>query len=233
VVLRKYRGRALLTVTGGCAVHCRYCFRRHLHLASCGIDGERLAAALDALGSEEALEEVILSGGDPLLVDDDRLAELARRIAELPRVRRLRVHTRLPVMVPGRVTDELLAWLTGTRLQPVVVLHVNHRQELDETTAAAVAELRRVGVTVLNQSVLLRGVNDSVRALCELSTALFEVGVLPYYLHMLDRVQGAAHFEVGEARARELLTGVRARLSGYLVPRLVREIPGEPAKTPL
>ncbi len=232
-VLHKYRGRALLLVTGACAVHCRYCFRRHFPYAEQALSAAHLAAALDHLRGDPDLREVILSGGDPLTLTDDRLGELAAALAAVPHLRRLRVHTRLPVVLPERVDDALLAWLTGTRLAPVVVLHANHAQEIDAAVAAAVGRLRQRGVTVLNQAVLLAGVNDGVEALAALSERLFAAGALPYYLHQLDPVAGAAHFAVPDAVARRLHRDLAARLPGYLLPRLVREVPGEPAKRPL
>lgn len=255
-MLRKYRGRALLVVTGACAVHCRYCFRRHFPYAenrpvppagrAGGLRSDGRAGwgeALDALAADPTVEEVILSGGDPLAVADDRLAELARGIAEIPHVHRLRVHSRNPIVLPERIDDRLLAWLApaagpasgraGRRLDPVMVVHANHAREIDASVVAALGRLRAAGVTLLNQSVLLAGVNDSVGALEDLSRALFGAGVLPYYLHLLDRVAGAAHFDVPEDRARELVGELSARLSGYLVPKLVREVPGAPAKVPV
>ncbi|RMD78922.1 MAG: EF-P beta-lysylation protein EpmB [Gammaproteobacteria bacterium] len=226
-LLRKYRGRALLVLTGACAVHCRYCFRRHFPYGERALD---LEAALAALARDSELEEVILSGGDPLVWDDGRLGALAARLARLPGLRRLRLHTRLPVVLPQRVDEALLAWLEATPLQAVMVIHCNHPREVDAGVRAALGRLRQAGVTLLNQAVLLRGVNDSVEALAGLSEALFEAGVLPYYLHLLDRVAGAAHFEVPEGEALRLVAGLRARLPGYLVPRLARERPGAPAK---
>jgi EF-P beta-lysylation protein EpmB len=231
-LLHKYRGRALLLVTGACAIHCRYCFRRAFPYGE-SVGSARLDAAVDALAAQPDIDEVILSGGDPLSLRDDRLATLARRLAAIPHLRRLRVHTRLPVTIPSRVTPSLIDWLTGTRLQPVMVVHVNHPQELDASVADGLAGLRSAGVPLLNQAVLLRGVNDDQASLTALSTRLFEVGVLPYYLHLLDRVRGAAHFAVSARRARALLAGLRATLPGYLVPKLVREIAGQPSKTPL
>lgn len=228
-LLHKYEGRALLVATGACAVDCRYCFRRRFPYAEEAGGGD-FEAALAYLAGDSSIEEVILSGGDPLLLSDRVLGDLARRLAAIPQLRRLRVHSRTPVVLPERVDADLLAWLAGTRLSPVLVLHANHAREIDAGVAAAMAELRGAGVTLLNQSVLLRGVNDSVEALCDLSRALFEAGVLPYYLHLLDRVAGAAHFEVEEGEARRLVGEVAARLPGYLVPRLVREVPGAPAK---
>lgn len=232
-VLHKYRGRALLLVTGACGIHCRYCFRRHFPYAEHARWGGGWRRALDWLAASPEIEEVILSGGDPLVADDDKLAELASGLAGIPHLRRLRVHTRMPVIVPERVDAALLGWLGGGRLQAVVVLHANHGREIDGAVAAAVSRLREVGATVLNQAVLLAGVNDSVEAQCELSRALFAAGAMPYYLHLLDRVSGAAHFEVSERRARELLRGVMAELPGYLVPRLVREVAGAPSKVPI
>ena len=182
---------------------------------------------------DASISEVILSGGDPLSLSTPKLAELTGALADIGHVRRLRIHTRLPVVLPERVDTELLAWLGGLRFQRVVVLHANHANELDGSVAAACADLREAGATVLNQSVLLRAVNDDVDALQALSERLFECGVLPYYLHQLDRVQGAAHFEIADARALALVTELAARVPGYLVPRLVREVAGAPAKMPL
>ncbi len=231
-VLHKYHGRVLLTATGACAVHCRYCFRRHFpyNEANAAIDHWR--AALAHVAADPAVSEVILSGGDPLMLSDRRLAELTKELQALAQIRRLRIHTRLPVVLPERVDDGLLGWLTGLQLQTVIVVHANHPREIDASVRAALAHLRCAGVTVLNQSVLLRGVNDSAETLAVLSEALFAAGVLPYYLHMLDKVQGAAHFAVADDVARKILLQLRARLPGYLVPRLVRELPGRDAKTP-
>jgi len=231
-LLHKYRGRALLVVTGACAVHCRYCFRRHFPYDG-HVGTDRWTAALEHLAANPTVTEVILSGGDPLVVTDRKLAALARQIAGIEHVRRLRVHTRLPVVLPERVDADLLAWLTGTRLRSVVVVHANHPREIDAPVTAALRRLVDAGVTVLNQAVLLAGVNDDEEALVELSERLFEASVLPYYLHALDRVEGAAHFEVPEERARQLVQGLAARLPGYLVPRWVRELEGAPAKVPL
>ena len=232
-VLHKYRGRALLVVTGACAVHCRYCFRRHFPYGEHSGKADGWQRAIAHVAADRSIEEVILSGGDPLAVSDERLAPLAEALGAIPHLKRLRVHTRLPVVLPQRVDERLLSWLGGSRLAPVVVLHANCAQELDASVAAAAGRLRDAGVTVLNQAVLLAGVNDSVAALVELSRSLFACGVLPYYLHLLDRVAGAAHFEVPESRARELMRGVREELPGYLVPQLVREVPGAPSKLPV
>lgn len=232
-LLHKYRGRVLLLVTGACGIHCRYCFRRHFPYGEHTPRGDGWRPALEWLAANTGVEEVILSGGDPLAVTDEKLARLVEALAAIPHLRRLRVHTRMPVVLPERVDDALASWLGGTRLSKVVVLHANHAQEIDGAVSAAIARLRAAGAAVLNQAVLLAAVNDSVAAQCELSRTLFDAGALPYYLHLLDRVAGAAHFEVPEARARELLHGVMAELPGYLVPRLVREVPGAPFKVPL
>ncbi len=229
-LIHKYRGRVLLLVTGNCAVHCRYCFRRHFPYGDNQNSRGEWEEALAYVAADTDIREVILSGGDPLLAADRYLGELVARIAAIPHVRRLRIHTRLPVVIPQRVTPDLLAAIHHDRLQTVVVIHCNHANEIDGAVCDAMGSLAGAGITLLNQSVLLAGVNDSVDTLCGLSERLFEAGVLPYYLHLLDPVQGAAHFDVPETRARELMAEVSARLPGYLVPRLVREVAGGEAK---
>jgi EF-P beta-lysylation protein EpmB len=220
----------LIVATGACAVHCRYCFRRHFPYAEHHAMGEGWQAALDCLAADPGIAELILSGGDPLTLPDARLAELARSAAGLPQLRRLRLHTRLPIVLPQRVDEALVGWLGAIPLPTVVVVHANHANEIDDDVRRALAVLRATGASLLNQSVLLAGVNDSAEALAGLSEALFDAGVLPYYLHLLDPVAGAAHFEVAEDAARGLLAEVTSRLPGYLVPKLVREVPGAPAK---
>jgi EF-P beta-lysylation protein EpmB len=232
-VLHKYDGRALLVATGSCAVHCRYCFRRHFPYGEQTAAAGQWREALDYLRRDASIAEVLLSGGDPLSLSTAKLAEFTDGLRAIPHVRRLRLHTRLPIVLPERVDAGLVAWLRSLPWPVVVVVHANHAQEIDGTVAAALARLREAGATVLNQSVLLRGVNDDADALAALSEALFAAGALPYYLHQLDRVEGAAHFEVDDGRARALHAALQARLPGYLVPRLVREVPGAPAKTPL
>ncbi|AMX01446.1 EF-P beta-lysylation protein EpmB [Microbulbifer thermotolerans] len=232
-VVHKYRGRLLLIAAGQCAVNCRYCFRRQFPYGDNHLSGGRWQEALDYIRERDELREVILSGGDPLVLGDRQLARLTQELAEIEHLDKLRVHSRLPIVVPSRITDELVHWFTSTRLKPVLVLHCNHANEIDGEVQAALAKLRAGGVTLLNQAVLLRGVNDSVGALADLSEALFDAGVLPYYLHQLDRVQGAAHFEVETGRAQWLVEQLRNRMPGYLVPRLVREIPGQRSKSPL
>lgn len=229
-LLQKYSGRALLITTGTCAVHCRYCFRRHYPYGESPRSVEDWQPALDRIAADPSIDEVILSGGDPLTLVDSQLAELAERIAPIAHVRRLRIHTRLPIVIPQRVTDDLLDWLRGTRLTPIMVVHANHPNEIDAPVAAALTRLVGAGIPVLNQSVLLRGVNDSAEALIELSRRLVDLGVMPYYLHQLDRVEGAAHFETPVARGRELIEAMRRALPGYAVPRYVQEVAGETHK---
>jgi EF-P beta-lysylation protein EpmB len=227
-LLQKYHGRALLITTSACAVHCRYCFRREYPYTN-----DRLNEALAEIASDSSIEEVILSGGDPLSLSDARLMSLTDAIQRMPHVRRLRVHTRQPVVLPSRVDEGLTEWLTQLRLPVVFVLHANHANEIDSEVSAACALLRDSGVTLLNQTVLLRGVNDDAGVLADLSRALFDAGVLPYYLHVLDHVRGAAHFDVPEERARLIAGQLAAQMPGYLVPRLAREIYGAPAKVTL
>jgi len=231
-LIRKYTGRALLIATGACAIHCRYCFRREFPYGE-SLGHGALERALAILADDASLSEVILSGGDPLVLDDAALGSLFARLAALPHLTRLRIHTRLPVVLPARVTPRLLDLLATSRLRVVLVVHVNHANEIDDEVRAALAALRRVGVTLLNQAVLLRGVNDDVAAQVALSEAVFNAGALPYYVHALDPVRGTAHFAVADARAHELERAMRALLPGYLVPRFVREVPGASSKLPL
>ena len=232
-IIHKYAGRALLVATGACAVHCRFCFRRHFPYGDALASRDHWQETLRELAADRSINEVILSGGDPLSLPDDKLTPLAEALEFLPHVQRLRIHTRQPIVLPERVDDALLAWLSRGRLKKVVVVHANHANELDQSVLQALQRLAGTGVTLLNQSVLLRGVNDTAGALVDLSTRLFEGGVLPYYLHMLDRVRGTAHFDVPEREARGLLRAAAAALPGYLVPRLVREEAGAASKTAL
>jgi EF-P beta-lysylation protein EpmB len=231
-LLHKYQGRVLLTTTGACAVHCRYCFRRHYPYAEAN-PNRHLQQTLDYLRKHVGIEEVILSGGDPLTQSDARLGQLVLALEEIPHLRRLRLHSRVPVVLPERVDDEMLAWLRGTRLQSVLVIHSNHANEIDTSVRAAMQRLGDAGVSLLNQSVLLRGVNDGVEPLAALSERLFAAGVLPYYLHQLDPVQGSAHFSVPDNQAKEIIKQLVRIMPGYLVPRLVRENAGQAAKTAL
>jgi len=232
-LLHKYHGRSLLIATGACAVHCRYCFRRHFPYGDESASPEGWKPALQYLEREPGVTEVILSGGDPLSLSDRRLSELTDALEAIPHITRLRIHTRQPVVLPERVDAGLTKWLAGVRLQKVVVLHVNHANEIDRAVASACRDLAASGATLLNQSVLLAGVNDSSDALAALSESLMAAGVLPYYLHVLDQVSGASHFAVADSVACRLLDELAGRLPGYLVPRLVREIPGGLSKTPV
>jgi EF-P beta-lysylation protein EpmB len=229
-LLGKYRSRFLIVATGRCAVHCRFCFRRHSPCGKGPQGQSEWEETLRRIDSDPSVREVILSGGDPLCLDDGFLAELARRLAAMDHLRRLRIHTRLPIMIPQRVTEGLIAWLRGTRLVTIVAVHVNHPAEIDDAVAATLGRLVEAGIPVLSQSVLLRGVNDQVDVLTELFDRLVDLRVMPYYLHQLDRVAGSAHFEVPEQRGIELVRQVRTRLPGYATPRYVRETPRSPHK---
>jgi EF-P beta-lysylation protein EpmB len=229
-ILQKYRGRVLILTTGACSVHCRYCFRRHHPYAQDRNGTTGWQPILDSISADSTIREVILSGGDPLTLGDETLAELVTALAEIPHLRRIRVHTRLPVVIPSRVTDGLLRWLAGTRLTPVVVIHANHAQELAEDVAGALAKLSTAGIMILNQAVLLRGVNDRLDAQRDLAERLVACRVVPYYLHQLDRVAGAAHFDTPEGLGERLIAQLRSELPGYAVPRLVQEVPGAASK---
>jgi EF-P beta-lysylation protein EpmB len=232
-LLWKYPGRLLIVASGACAVHCRYCFRRHFPFGHLAGDEGPWDAALQLAAAEPSIEEVILSGGDPLSLPDARLFHLTERLAAIPHLRRLRIHSRLPIVIPQRVTSELLQWLRGSRLTPILVVQVNHPAEIDAAVAAALGRLVDAGVPVLSQAVLLRGVNDDPETLARLFRRLVDLRVMPYYLHQLDRVAGAAHFEVSPQRGRELIEQLRGWLPGYALPRYVCETPGRPSKTVL
>ncbi len=230
-LLQKYAHRVLLITTGACAVHCRYCFRREFPYADTLGDGVRWQSALATIAADNSIQEVILSGGDPLSLSNARLAQLFQQLASIPHVQRVRIHTRQPVVLPARVDDGLCELLAHQARPVVVVLHANHGNEIDAEVRAACARLRNSGAVLLNQAVLLAGVNDSVAALADLSHALWSATVLPYYLHLLDHVRGTSHFDVPEKRARELHAALQSVLPGYLLPRLVREVPGAASKT--
>ena len=229
-LVRKYAGRALVLATAACAVNCRYCFRREFPYAEAGATRRGLDEAVRAIEASADIHEAILSGGDPLLLDDDGIGGLLARLGRIPHLRRIRIHSRLPIVLPERVTERLVESLATSPRACVVVVHANHPAELDASVATAVRRLASSGAMLLNQAVLLAGVNDSVESLGELSERLVDLGVVPYYLHLLDRVSGTSHFEVSESRAVELYRRLRDHLPGYAVPRLVREVPGEPAK---
>ena len=227
-LIHKYRGRALLITTSGCAVNCRYCFRRHFPYAE--HREQKHQQALAAIASDPTITEIILSGGDPLLLDDRALASLITSLEGIPHLQRLRIHSRIPVVLPERITAQLLALLNNTRLNTVMVIHSNHPNELDATTARAFAALKTSGVWMLNQAVLLHGVNDIIEVQVALAERLFQQGVQPYYLHMPDHVAGTAHFFVNDDDAKQLYQGMQAELPGYLLAKLVREIPGKDSK---
>lgn len=232
-LLQKYRGRVLVMTTAACGIHCRYCFRRHFPYQEQAGRSSLWHSLCQRIAADDSIEEVILSGGDPLTLGDAQLATLVRQLDEIPHLKRLRLHSRQPVVLPERVDAALLAWLGETRLATVMVIHCNHANEIDAHVCQALARLKAAGVMLLNQSVLLRGVNDCADTLCRLSERLFEAGVMPYYLHLLDKVRGAAHFDVDRATAVQLMHQLRCRLPGYLVPRLVEEVTGTPYKQPL
>jgi EF-P beta-lysylation protein EpmB len=232
-LLQKYAGRALLIATGACAIHCRYCFRRSYPY---GDEPRRLVdwePAFEQLRADPSIREIILSGGDPLMLSDARLAEIVSRLNAIGHLDRLRIHTRLPIVLPSRVTTRLIELLRSARMTPVVVVHANHPAEIDQDCRDALRKLVTSGLTVLNQTVLLAGINDAGEALTELSLRLINVGVIPYYLHQLDRVRGTAHFEVPVSRGLELIAQLRTQLPGYAVPQYVREVAGELHKMPL
>jgi EF-P beta-lysylation protein EpmB len=232
-VLQKYHGRVLLLTTGACAVHCRYCFRRHFPYAEANAARNDWSSAIHYLQSNKDVHEVILSGGDPLTLTDERLSHLVEKLDKLPHINTLRIHTRLPVVLPERICDDLLSWLKHSRLDKVIVIHSNHSREIDHTVIDGLARLKQAGATLLNQAVLLKGINDSSDELIALSHGLFKAGVLPYYLHLLDPVAGASHFNVNTEKACALIREIQSQLPGYLVPRLVREMAGETSKTPV
>ncbi|MDQ7075964.1 MAG: EF-P beta-lysylation protein EpmB [Gammaproteobacteria bacterium] len=232
-LLHKYHGRALLITTGACAIHCRYCFRRHFPYNASNASSHHWQPALDYLHANNEIHEVILSGGDPLTLSDKKLADLSQKLDDIPHLRTLRIHTRLPLVLPNRINDALLHWLRKSRLKVVFVLHANHANEIDHDVKQVCQHLRHIGVTLLNQTVLLKRINDSAESLIQLSHALWGAGVLPYYLHLLDRVQGSAHYECSMPTALSLMQTLREQLPGYLVPKLVREEAGKQFKTPI
>lgn len=232
-LLQKYEGRALLVLTGTCAVHCRYCFRRHYPYDGEPKRSEEWKPALEGIASDPSLHEVLLSGGDPLVLTDRRLRDFIRELERIPHVRRLRIHSRLPVVLPNRVTIDLLDALLSSRLTPIMVVHANHPREIVGECSDALRRLVRGGVTTLNQAVLLKGINDSLESQLGLCERLIDLGVVPYYLHQLDRVRGAAHFAVDEVTGKSLIAELRRRLPGYAIPRYVREEAGLPYKQPL
>jgi len=232
-LLHKYHGRALLITTAACAIHCRFCFRRNFSYSDHLADPAHWHNTVAYIQSHPEIDEVILSGGDPLMMSDQRLSNLIQAIDNIDHLKRLRIHSRMPVVLPERITPSLLHLFVESRLKIVLVMHANHPNEVVDELAEAAQQLTKIGVTLLNQSVLLKGVNDASSVLAELSERLFAIGVLPYYLHLLDRAQGTAHFEVPDGTAEQIYRQLLGRLPGYLVPRMVREIEGATSKLPL
>ncbi|PMN86930.1 EF-P beta-lysylation protein EpmB [Enterovibrio norvegicus] len=232
-LLHKYKNRVLMIVKGGCAINCRYCFRRHFPYQDNKGSKDTWRETIAYLRDHPEVDEVILSGGDPLMAKDHELKWLVEAIEAVPHIRKLRIHTRLPVVIPSRITPALAQLLKETRLKVILVTHINHANEINDELRHSMAILRQANVTLLNQGVLLKGVNDSVDSLKNLSNALFDCGILPYYLHVLDKVKGAAHFLVSDDDARTLMAGLIQEVSGYLVPKLTREVGGKASKTPL
>ena len=230
-LVHKYKRRLLVITTGVCAVNCRYCFRRHFPYGDNQLAQAEWQSVFAYLQDHPDINEVILSGGDPLMMKDNLLADKVRQLEQLPQIKRLRIHTRLPVVIPERINDELLGWISNSRLDIVMVWHINHANEVDQAIANASHKLKQAGVTLLNQGVLLKGINDQVEDQVNLSEALFAAGILPYYLFTLDPVEGAAHFDISIEEAQVLMGKVAAELPGYLVPKLAKEIPGQQAKT--
>lgn len=232
-LIHKYHGRVLVLLSTGCAVNCRYCFRRHFPYNENRIGKNDWQDILDYVSQDASIEELILSGGDPLMLNDQQLEKFIQQAEAIPHLQRLRIHTRLPVVIPQRITDKFISVLQSSRFACVIVLHVNHSNEIDPLLVKSLQKLKMAGISLLNQTVLLRDINDSVDDLTQLSKSLFNAGVLPYYLHLLDKVAGAHHFEVDENEAVQLHQQLLLNLSGYLVPKLVREEPGKASKTPV
>ena len=232
-LIHKYQGRVLLVASGSCAINCRYCFRRHFPYEENNPSLKQWRQTLGYIANDSSIHEVILSGGDPLVINDKQLTQLVQLIADIPHVTTLRIHSRLPLVLPERIDGAFIKAFTDNRLNHVFVIHCNHPNELDGKVGLALSALKKAGVTLLNQSVLLANINDKSHILQSLSEKLFSHGVLPYYLHLLDKVQGAAHFEVTENHAKQLIESLLARLPGYLIPKLVTELPEAPSKTPL
>ncbi len=232
-LLHKYHGRALVTLTGTCGIHCRYCFRRYFPYADNITGSKGWGRILDYLASDPSIVEVILSGGDPLVLPDNTLKQFIAALETIPQLKRLRIHSRLPIVLPERITLEWVNMMAATRFQTILVTHCNHPNELALELARVFMPLRHAGIMLLNQSVLLKQVNDTVETLVKLSEQLFAVGIQPYYLHVLDKVQGAAQFDLTRQTASQLHWEMTKKLPGYLVPKLVCEQPGMPAKLPI
>ena len=232
-LLHKYKHRVLMIVKSGCAINCRYCFRRHFPYADNSPNKARWQQALDYIAEHNEINEVIFSGGDPLMASDEHLSWLINKLEEISHITRIRFHTRLPIVIPARITNRFIEMLSDTRLKPTVVFHINHANEIDASVKQALNKLSAARIPLFNQSVLLKGVNNDASILAQLSEALFDHGIQPYYLHLLDKVQGAAHFDIDEQEAISISKQLMAILPGFLMPKLVREIAGEANKTPI
>lgn len=230
-IVHKYSNRLLLIVSPSCAINCRYCFRRHFPYQENRQSKQQWRQAIDYIAKSKEINEVIFSGGDPLAANDNFLGWLCEQIAAIPHIKRLRIHTRLPVVIPSRIDEGFLRWASSTRLKPLVVLHINHGNEINLQVTEAVQRMTNLGIRVMNQTVLLKGVNDNAETLAQLSEKLFDIGAMPYYLHLLDQVQGASHFDIPQHFALNIYADLQTRLPGFLVPRLVREVAGEKSKT--
>lgn len=229
-VIHKYHGRVLLINTGSCAINCRYCFRRNFPYSELQLSKQSELAAINYIRQDRSLSEVILSGGDPLLLNDARLTKLLEQLDGIEHIKRIRIHSRLPIVLPARITDEFIKTLQKSSKQIVIVVHCNHANEINDRVITAFNTLKGHSITLFNQSVLLKGVNDQVDTLCALSEKLFHHGVIPYYLHLLDKAAGTGHFEISETQAVELIKEIQATLPGYLVPKLVKEVAGQHSK---
>ena len=232
-LLHKYKSRVLLMFKTGCAINCRYCFRREFPYSDNAVNKQKLLDALDYIGQRNEINEVILSGGDPLMADDSSIEWFIKECEKIAHIKRLRIHSRLPVVLPNRITETFIDLLAKSSLQTILVFHINHKNEISPQLTQKVSLLKKANITVLNQAVLLKNVNDSIQSQVELSESLFEADILPYYLHLLDKVKGASHFDIAETKVREIYSGMLAELPGFLVPKLVREVGGETSKTPV
>ena len=232
-LLHKYHNRVLMVVKAGCAVNCRYCFRRHFPYQENQLNKRSLIDALSYIQADKNINEVILSGGDPLMAKDDAISWFLDELEQIPQIKRMRIHSRLPVVIPARITEQLCERLAKSPLKVIFVNHINHANEIDSDFKNAMNMLKQANVLLLNQAVILKDVNDTVDAQINLSEALFDTDVMPYYLHLLDKVEGASHFDIDEAQAIKIMAELLEALPGFLVPKLVREIGGQKSKTPI
>ena len=234
-LIHKYHNRVLLTVTGACGIHCRYCFRQNFPYENNILAQKERDLQLDYIIKNININEVILSGGDPLCVNNKYLDLLLSSLTSIPHIKTIRFHSRMPIVIPDRIDEELIEilnrYINNQHVNIVLVTHCNHPDELDEHIKNKMALLKNIGITILNQSVLLKNINDNAKTLVDLSHKLFECHILPYYLHLLDPVTGTSHYEVKHSNAKLLIKEVSSKLSGYLVPKLVQEIAGMPSKT--